>query len=252
MNLRTGQYTRGMWTGLLLTLGATGAECQTSPDRVDKSVSTYSSLMDGQPGSPGQVGLGVLASLGGGDWEGQITFEYTAEKGFFADTLFAFTFPTVQGGEGITDAETSATASWQQRWIGGNSDNTNFATLLAVQFPVHEPNQDIDFTATASLAHVIGKGVTYLNAYVETNRGPNPAPTGWGVFVGHKRPLGTKVALIGSLGYEQGAVASLGLAAQIIATEHLTVGPGVNIYTTFHGQSRRVNVSAGLVASYGF
>ena len=222
-----------------------------SPQPVDKTVVTFSPIVDGQPGGPGQVGLEAIASYGQGDWEGQTTIQYTGRSGFFANALFALTFPTIQGGEGILDAETSVSFSWQQRWVGSNSSKTNFATLVSLQVPVDEPDQDVDVTITASLAQVVGRDVVYLNGYVETNSGPNPLPTGWGFFAGYKHPLSSEVAFIGSLGIESGDIGSAGLALQYNVNSHLTIGPGITLSTTLDSRTS-LNALAGLLIYYGF
>lgn len=220
---------------------------------VDKTVVTFSNIVDGQPGGPGQIGLEGIASLGGGDWQAQSTLQFTGKGGFLRNALFAVTFPTVQGGEGIRDVEISVSVSWQQRWIGSNQSRTNFATLLAVQIPVNEPNQDTDITLAGSLAQVVGTAdVFYLNGYVETNRGPNPQPTEWGVFTGYKHPLNDTVSLIGDVGWQSsGDVASAGLALQVNVSGHLTLGPGINLSTTLDRRNS-VEATGGLVVYYGF
>jgi hypothetical protein len=230
---------------------AASAAASPSPQPVDKTVVTFSPIVDGQPGGPGQVGLEGIVSYGQGDWEFQTTIQYTGRTGFFANSLFAVTFPTIQGGEGILDAETSATFSWQQRWLGSNSSDTNLATVVAVQVPVDEPDQDVDFTVTASLAQVVGRDVLYVNGYIETNSGPNPMPTGWGLFAGYKHALNDETAFIGSLGIESGDVGSIGLALQFDVNSHLTIGPGVNLSAALDNGSA-LDATAGLVVFYGF
>ena len=226
-------------------------EASASPQPVDKTVVTFSPIVDGQPGAPGQVGLEAIASYGQGEWESQTTVQYTGRRGIFADSLFAITFPTIQGGEGILDAETSVSFSWQQRWIGSNSSDTNFATLVSVQVPIDEPDQDVDITVAASLAQVVGGDVAYLNGYIETTSGPNPLPTAWGVLAGYKHPLSSDIALIGSLGFESGDVGSVSLALQYNVNSHLTVGPGIALSTTLDRDSA-LTATTGLLIYYGF
>ena len=219
---------------------------------IDKSAPTFTSISDGQPADPGQFVLAGLTSVTSGDWEFQSTLQYTPKGEFWSNALFSVSFPTINAGENIADAETSATFSWQQRWFGSSTSRTTFSTTFAVQVPVDEPNTDVDFIASAGVTQIIGKGIGYLNGFVETQSGPNPAPTEWGLIAGYKLPVSSKVAIIGDVVYSTGDNLQLETSLLINATDKMTIGPGAFISTTLDDGSSDVFVGAGLVMAYSF
>lgn len=243
-------------SALACALLATPARAQSAPaaaQPVDRTVPTFSSISDGQPGSPGQLGLNALGSVSAGDWQGQASLQYTGKGKFGSNSTFTLTLPTVNAGEGIQDAETSATFAWQQRWFGTDTSKVTFSTSAAVQVPIHEPGQGTDFIGTASLNVLLGQGVGILNAYVETQSGQgNPAPTEWGVIAGYKRPLNQTFALIGDVVYSSGNNLQFEASLQINATSALTLGPGIFLATTLGDNSSDVTLGAGLVAGWSF
>lgn len=224
------------------------SQADASAASIDRSAPTFSSVSDGQPGSPGQMTVAGLVSYSQGDWEFQTALQYTPKGDFFEDALFTLTLPTVDAGEGIADAETSATLSWQQLWIGTASDPVNFSTSIAVQVPVDEPGQSTDVIATAGLNILMGKGVGYLNGFVETQNGPgNPAPAEWGAVAGYKLPLTSKIAVLGDALYSTGDNLELEASLYINANDHLSIGPGVFVQTTLDDGSSDVAFGAGVV-----
>ena len=240
----------GVFAALLaMCAGGTFAIAQQASKPVDKSVATYSSVVDGQPGSPGQVGITGLFGVAKDFWEAETAVQYTGESSFLEQSLFTLTFPIVNGGSANSGTDVFGSFAWQQRWYGDENDPTNFATVVAVQWPVDAAGEDADVFASVSFAHVTGPGVWYLNGSIDVST--DPGPIGWDVLVGYKRPINDSFALIGDVIYDSTDTVTTEVSAQITVDDHWTVGPGVSFAKTVTDSSD-LAFGAGVDVCYGF
>ncbi|MFC1605080.1 hypothetical protein ACFL5F_08645 [Planctomycetota bacterium] len=158
----------------------------------------FNSIIDGQPGPPKKPFITTTFSgQERQDFQYEASVGYTpAAKGFFRNSLFSLTIPTLDVGEGTIDFEESASASWLQRWNYEHQGLPTISTMISLQVPYDEPGADTDFVATFIVAKNIGKnGVGYLNAYAESTQGLAFDNLERGVLLGYKRFLPKQMAL---------------------------------------------------------
>lgn len=228
---------------------AASADAGTCPgqDVADQqAVVAYNSLTDGQPGPPRTIQLTVLPSydFGEDEFQNQVSLSRVfATSGFWCQAQFSLSAPTLDVGEGLADFEKSVTLAWQQRWRIDDSSGPTISTVVSVQQPYDEPEQETDVTLTGIVARSRPWGALYLNLYAETSRGAGADDLELGGVVGVKRILRDNLSVFADAVVEERGDYALELALELDLANGWTFGPGISLS---HSEG-----SGGLDASLG-
>jgi hypothetical protein len=233
------------------------ATCQTSQSHgkdIDPEITAYSSITDGQPGTPGKLEFGFIGSIqrhARGNFQSSLSF---APKGntLLQNALFAFSLPTIDVGEGIIDVEKSMNLSWLQLWINKNQNTTTISTLLSLQSPLGDSQSEMDWIAVLILTTQTCCGVIYLNSYFETQNGMPNQQDEWGLIAGYKLPLNQHWAAIGDLYYQSKDIITLEMSTEIDLNDNFSVGPGFYLSLPINHGIDSNDIGAGFELSYDF
>ncbi|KPK90492.1 hypothetical protein AMJ80_08330 [bacterium SM23_31] len=223
------------------------------PD-IDPEITAYSSITDGQPGTPGKLEFGFISSIQSDNqcnFQSSLSFTPNGVP-LVEKSLFTFTLPTIDVGEGIIDVEKSMNISWQQLWIYTNHNSTAISTLLSAQFPMNKSQSETDWIATFILTKKTNSGVLYLNAYFETQNGIPKRQDEWGLIGGFKLPLNNSFAAIGDIYYQSTDIITLEMSTEINIKDNFSIGPGFFMSFPVNDEKNSIDIGAGFELSYEF
>lgn len=226
--------------------GARHNDC--ASDAADRQgVGTYSQLLDGQPGSPGQPNIGFTAATGSGADQFGATISMTPGSGtFWCDTLFTLGTPgvTLQGDRAVVDDNWDI--AWEQRWRADDAHGPSISTFAGIEIPIDSPGQKPQITLVGVVARTVSKGNTlYLNLIAQSDDGVRAQDWGVGVLVGYRHDLkgGSSIVIDGGLQPDGTQIAEL--AWQWPVSGRFSLGPGVSL-SRYAGQ---VDATFGIAIS---
>lgn len=239
-----------------------------------QSVDTFLSLEDGQPGSPGELEAellwgwqaisthktkGPLKGETENSYDLEAEIEYTLKGSDFLNNTQLILAAPLTLGEGRVDGNGDVTFGWQQRWIKDNGAMPTLSTLAEIRTPSGDQSSGVDGTLTGIAAKEMGPGTLFLNGFVKTANGNNIEDVRhfqWGVRAGYKWRLSEQLAIVGDYSYQSsierghGDVDVLEVGAEYHVSDHLTIGPGIQI--GLDDNEETPDVGAGLLVKYSF
>ena len=211
------------------------------------------SIIDGQPGSPKMPSIAItFAGQEGSDFQYETSIGYTfAEQGFFRNSLFSVTVPTLDVGEGSIDFEKSVSTSWLQRWNYEHQGGPTISTMISFQFPFDEPGEKIDMVTTLIVTKNLGKqGVGYFNAYAESTQGITTDNLELGVLLGYKLFLPKQKELFLDLLYQNTDVLTYESSLELDLPKGWTISPGLNL--SYNTNLKTTALGGGISLFYQF
>jgi hypothetical protein len=229
-----------------------------------QSVDTYSSLEDGQPGTPG--GFEIELSSGWTKFrhesesiEFEPEIEYTLDGSDFLRNAQLQLAAPLDLGEGDVQGNGDITFGWQQRWVAENGSMPTLATLAQVRAPSGNDSSGVDGTLTGIVAKDLGPGTAIFNAWVKTANGHNIEDVRhfqWGFRAGYKWRVTDNWSVVGDYVHQSSEetghanINALELSTQYKVNEHLTIGPGIIVGLDNHEETPEFG--AGLKAEVSF
>jgi hypothetical protein len=211
------------------------------------------SIIDGQPGPPKKPFITMtFAGQERQDFQYEASIGYTpAEKGFFRNSLFSLTIPTLDVGEGTIDFEKSVSTSWLQRWHYEHNGLPTISTMISLQVPYGEPDANTDIVTTFIVTKNMGKkGVGYFNAYIESTQGIAFDNLERGLLLGYKRFLPNQKALFLDTLYQSTETLTFEVSLEIDLPKGWSISPGANI--SYDTQMETYSFGGGLLLFYQF
>ncbi len=229
-----------------------------------QSIDAFTSLEDGQPGSPGEFELEFTL-----EWETssgehdpvtlESELEYTLDGSDFLRNMQLMLAVPVEMGLGGVEGNADLEFGWQQRWVKEDGMMPTLATLAEVRVPTGYHSSGVDGTLTGIIAKDCGPGTVYVNGFVKTANADNIDDLRhfqWGASAGYKWRINDQFALIGdyviksSEEEDHANVNLLEFSGEYHVNEHLTLGPGV--FIGLDDNEETPNMGAGLRATISF
>jgi hypothetical protein len=195
----------------------------------------FSTLIDGQPNSPGgaelDISLGWL-NLAGAERPLLIGFvpSYTpAWTDFSRNMQLSLPIPMLWGSNGLRFGNIGI--AWQQRWVADLRRKLALSSYLGAGFTPPAGINGVTATLTGIGVMVMGSGVGFLNGSMLVSS--SDGLVAWSFLGAYKLPVSAGTYLSADYAFAQGrnqrSVNLLDLAAVFSAGSHLTISPGAVI-----------------------
>ena len=215
----------------------------------------FNSITDGQPGTPLQPQVTAIPSYDFDEDEFQNQFSIQAtlvKSGFWCQAQFHLTAPTLVMGETLIDSERSVTLSWQQRWLIDNGGMPTISTIVALQQPYDEPDEETDLVVTGVIVKSISWGALYLNLIAETAAGIAFDNFEYSGVAGVKRIVDDRLAVFADVVIQEQGAYALEFSLERDLKRGWTLGPGVSLQRSGDGSDwPEVSVGVNVVKSLG-
>ena len=191
----------------------------------------FSSINDGQPGTPWQPQITAIPSFDFGEeeFQGQFLVQNVFFKsGFGCQAYFGVNAPTLMLGESLIDFEKSLTANWQQRWFIDDGTAPTISSIVAIQWPYDEPDEDTDLVLTGIVVKSVAFGAFYLNLFAETSGGIDIDNFEFGGLLGMKQIITDHLAGFGDIVIQEQGQYALEFSVERDFNKGWTLGPGVS------------------------
>lgn len=202
-----------------------------------QSVSTFGSLLDGQPTDPNRPTISVTAARAAGVVILQPTIQIAPGRSRgLCDAVLSLQLPGVQWGDRVSLVKTGG-LGWEQRWHADDGHLPTLATSLSAVFDFSQPQVGVSLNGTLIVAKTVGKVVLYGNAFVNYAKAPG-SDASWtpGFILGVKAPARAEDAFVLDLVVEQNEPASLEFGYQLSAPDNFNIGPGIAVSLEGHPQ----------------
>ena len=242
----------GVLVAAILVCPATAwADTDCTSDVADRqSVSAYSALIDGQPGTAGQpqVSTSVGASKDSFTFNAEYGFTPAARK-FDCDMLLSVELPTISVTNQTLDVQDVVGFSWEQRWHADDGKLPTLSTFAEIEVPFARGAGPLLVTLIGVAARSFKGGTVYLNATLQSQNGIFNG--GWlsGGLLGIRADLNDSSALIFDLGIQPGGARVAELAWQRDIGSNLTISPGISL--TRDGSVTQATIGIAIQSTFG-
>ena len=194
-----------------------------------QAVVSFSSVLDGQPGTAGQPFLGMSAvgtEGAGGQFAASYNFTPSA-RSEVCDALISLSAPTYLSGDGEKRFDPSFGLSWEQRWRADDVDGPTLSSFVSLAIPYEGGRDNFNSTVVLILARSFGEATAYLNLGAASAAGVESRWIGQAV-VGWKQPLPLGSAAIADLVWYSDGGQAYELSWQFAIGNALSLGPGLS------------------------
>ena len=261
---RFGRHTRVLSRTTTRTVSHSNGNIQEDSLSLRQSIDAFTSLEDGQPGTPGEWELEFnLGSTTTSNESDPITletaFEYTLDGSDFLRNMQLSLEVPVEMGNGEVDGNGDIEFEWQQRWIAEDGAFPTLATLVEVRVPSGFQSSGVDVGLTGIVAKEWGAGTFYFNGLIESANGDNEEDLRnlqWSFRTGYKWRFDERTALIFDYIHrsseERGDPDAnlLELSGEYHVNDHLIIGPGIQV--GLDGKEETPNFGAGVRVTLEF
>jgi hypothetical protein len=213
-----------------------------------QGVTTFSSLLDGQPTDPQRPTLAMGLSRTSGTTQLQTAIQFApGKKRGACDAVLSVILPTVSWDSKVHVGK-SAGIGWEQRWHADDGSIPTIATFVSSIVDYSRPKLGVALNGTLIVAKTVGKVAVYGNAFIEyTNVPGNAAIWTPGFIIGIKAPARAEDAFVVDLVVEKDAPAALEFGYQLAAPDKFNIGPGFAVSLENHP-----HVTLGIVVQREF
>jgi hypothetical protein len=200
-----------------------------------QGVSTFSSLLDGQPTDPQRPTLSFGLSRASGTTQLQTAIQFSPGKERGAcDAVLSVQLPTVTWDDRF-HLDQAAGLGWEQRWHADDGHTPTIATSVSAVFDYSQPKLGGTLNGTLIVAKTVGKVAFYGNAYLNYAKTPGSTAI-WtpGFILGIKAPARSEDAFVVVLVVEKNTPASLEFGYQLAAPDRFNIGPGFAVSLEDH------------------
>lgn len=128
-------------SGAFPSLARPADDC-TGTAETRQGVTTFSSLLDGQPGTAGQPQLTVGVSVAQTVDQAQVSYGFTpGPRRFACDMLLSVVLPTLERSDSRFRLTRSIGLSWEQRWRGDDKKGPTLSSFASLQVPFDSPGR---------------------------------------------------------------------------------------------------------------
>lgn len=208
---------------------AAGSDCAEAVG-AQQSVTTFGTLLDGQPTDPNRPTLTIATSSSQGVTVLQPTIQIAPGKRRGAcDAVLSLQIPALQWDGKIRTVETIG-LNWEQRWHADDGRLPTFATYLSAVIDYSRAKAGVSLDATMIIAKTVGQTVLYANAFVSFDKAPDSAAI-WtpGLVFGLKLPARDENAFVLDIVVARSAPALLEFGYQLDAPDDFNIGPGFSV-----------------------
>ena len=196
-----------------------------------QSVSTFSSLLDGQPGTAGQPQVAGTASVGDDvlTLDGAFGFTPSARQGV-CDMLLSISSPNVfiPLSDGATQTQDVVGLSWEQRWRADDANGPTLSSYAAVEIPFGGDSDPFEMIVAGILARSFPPGTIYLNLTLQNQNDLTVQDWQAGALLGWRHDLANGSSLVFDGGAQPGGGPILEISWQQPIGADLVVGPGLS------------------------
>ena len=202
------------------------ADC-TGTAATRQSVTAFSALLDGQPGTASQPQVTTSAGISQGSGQVQLGYAFTpGARQFACDMLLSVNLPTLEFADSKGRFDRSFGLSWEQRWRADDAYGPTLSTFLALQVPFDSPGSHPQLSLAGVVARSFKPGTFYVNLTTASQNGVRS----WGwqttTLVGWRHDLRDGRSLVLDAGVQSGGGWLVEAALQIPVGASLTIGPG--------------------------
>lgn len=197
---------------------------------VQQSVTTFGSLLDGQPTDPNRPTLSISTAYSRGVTVLQPTIQIAPGKRRGAcDAVLSLQLPALQWDDKLRTVNTAG-LNWEQRWHADDGKMPTIATYLSGTIDYSQPRPGVSLNATVIVAKTVGTAVLYGNAFFAYDKSPGTAAT-WtpGFVLGAKLPAREENAFVVDMVVARNMPVTLEFGYQLDAPENFNIGPGFSV-----------------------
>ena len=205
-----------------------GADC-TGTAATRQSVTTFSALLDGQPGTAGQPQVTLSASGNGDGSQVLAAYGFTPNlRRFACDMLLSLTLPEADFANSRVIVAQSVGLSWEQRWRADDANGPTLSTFAALQAPFRGGSHAAQLTITGVVARSFRPGTAYLNVGVVSEGGLRSGDWRRVALVGWRHDLQGGSAMVLDVGAQSDGTRFMEASLQIPISAAISLGPGVS------------------------